>query len=109
MMARVALYLCLVVVNLIFIVAWVSAMRARKAAGRPAASDVAIGCGTSFLDSLGIGNYAQITALFKFRGHPADELIPGTLNVGNAVPAFVGTLLFATAFDVDPVLLSCMV
>jgi uncharacterized membrane protein YfcA len=109
MTARVALYLCLVGVNLIFIVAWVRAMRAQKAAGRPGASDVAIGCGTSFLDSLGIGNYAQITALFKLRGHPADELIPGTLNVGNAVPAFVGTLLFATAFDVDPVLLTCMV
>jgi MFS family permease len=40
---------------------------------------------TSFLDTLGIGNCAQITALFKLRGRPPDELIPGTLNIGNAV------------------------
>jgi uncharacterized membrane protein YfcA len=76
---------------------------------QPVASDYAIGVGTNFLDTLGIGNYAQITALFKLRGRPADDLIPGTLNVGNTIPSFVSSLLFTTAISVEPVLLTCMV
>jgi hypothetical protein len=44
---------------------------------RPSSGDVVSGGVTSFLDTLGIGNYAQITALFKLHGHPPDELIPG--------------------------------
>ena len=107
--AHIVLYTSLVLVELAFIVAWASAMKTRSLTGRPRASDIAIGCGTGFLDTLGIGNYAQITALFKLRGYPADELIPGTLNVGNAVPIIFGTLLFVTSVGVEPVLLTCMV
>src|SRR2546430_3961190 len=38
------------------------------------------------------------TTLFrsKFRGGPADELIPGTLNVGHNSSAFLETVLFVT-------------
>jgi uncharacterized membrane protein YfcA len=64
---------------------------------------------TNFLDTFGIGSYAQITALFKLRGRPVDELIPGTLNVGSTVPAFLGSLLFFGAIAVEPVLLASMV
>jgi len=70
---------------------------------------VAIGFVANFLDTLGIGSYAQITALFKMRGRPADELIPGTLNVGGIIPSFVGCWLFVIAITVEPVLLTCMV
>src|SRR5262249_15833084 len=95
--------------NLTFLVTWVVTRKTRELDGRPSTSDLAIGCGTSFLDTLGIGNYAQITALFKLRGHPADELIPGTLNVGSTLPPFVSTLLFTSVINVEPVLLTCMV
>jgi uncharacterized membrane protein YfcA len=107
--AHIVLYTSLVLVNLTFASLWAVELRRRGLTGRPSAGDVAIGVGTNFLDTLGIGNYAQITALFKLRGHPLDELIPGTLNVGNAIPAFVGTVLFAATIRVDPVLLTCMV
>jgi len=100
---------CFLVADLAVIVAWYRAVRLRALAWRPSASDILIGCGTCFLDTLGIGNYAQITALFKVRGHPADELIPGTLNVGLGIPVFVGALLFVTSVAVDPTLLLCMV
>src|SRR2546430_4286401 len=50
---------------------------------RSTLGDIAIGVVTDFLDTLGIGSFAPTTALFKFRGAPADELIPGTLNVGH--------------------------
>jgi hypothetical protein len=107
--ARILLYACLVAADAAFVIAWAIAVKKGRFSGRPSGSDVAIGCGTTFLDNLGIGNYAQITALFKLRGHPADELIPGTLNVGNVIPSFVSSLLFAASFSVEPVLLCCMV
>lgn len=100
---------CFIVADLAVIVAWYRAVRVRALPWRPSASDILIGCVTCFLDTLGIGNYAQITALFKVRGHPADELIPGTLNVGLGIPVFVGALLFVTSVAVDPTLLLCMV
>jgi uncharacterized membrane protein YfcA len=107
--ARVILYTVLVVVNLAAVVAWVIVSKRRHLRERPTPGDGVIGFVTSFLDTLGIGSYAQITALFKVRGRPEDELIPGTLNVGSAVPAFLGALLFFGAVAVEPVLLACMV
>ena len=59
----VILYVCLVLLNIVFVVTWVRTTRARKVRERPTAGDLAIGVGTNFLDTLGIGNYAQITAL----------------------------------------------
>jgi uncharacterized membrane protein YfcA len=107
--AQVLLYGGLVLVNTTAIVAWIWTARRRHLAGRPGLLDAAIGFVANFLDMLGIGSYAQITALFKLRGRPADELIPGTLNVGSSVPAFVGSFLFVTTVAVEPVLLACTV
>lgn len=50
--ALMIVYACLVTVEAAVMVAWI----------------LAIGGVTSFLDTLGIGNYAQITALLKLRG-----------------------------------------
>src|SRR3984957_20226185 len=50
-----------------------------------------------------------MTALFKLRGDPADEFIPGTLNVSSSIPVFFSTILFVIAVTVDPILLACMV
>jgi uncharacterized membrane protein YfcA len=107
--AQVVLYAVLVLVNLAFIYAWIAATRRRKSRERLGAGDIAIGIGTNFLDTLGIGAYAQITALFKLRGSPQDALIPGTLNVGSTIPQLLSALLFVIAIDVEPVLLTCMV
>ena len=101
--------LALVLINIAFIVGWLWAVRRHRLSGRPGAVDIGIGALTSFLDTLGIGSFAPTTALFKFRGKPADELIPGTLNVGLNAAAFLETLLFVTAVTVQPVLLVCMV
>jgi uncharacterized membrane protein YfcA len=107
--ALVVVYACLAAVEVAVVVAWVVATRRHHWPMRPAAGDVVIGGVTSFLDTLGIGNYAQITALFKLRGHPADELIPGTLNVGNSVGILFTSALFISTVQVDPVLLMAMV
>jgi uncharacterized membrane protein YfcA len=107
--ALVVVYVCLVIVEIAVVVAWVSATRRCRWPVRPVASDLWIGAVTSFLDTLGIGNYAQITAAFKLRGHPPDELIPGTLNVGNSVGILLGSALFISVVPVEPVLLMAMV
>jgi uncharacterized membrane protein YfcA len=99
----------LVLVNIVFVIGWIWAVRRHRLKGRPTLSDVAIGLATDFLDTLGIGSFAPSTALFKFRRRPADELIPGTLNVGHNLAAFTETLLFVTSVNVQPVLLACMI
>jgi uncharacterized membrane protein YfcA len=107
--AKAGLLLALVLVNIAFVIGWVWAARRHRLHGRPDLPDITIGCITTFLDTLGIGSFAPTTALFKFRGKPADELIPGTLNVGLNAAAFLETLLFVTAVTVQPALLVCMV
>ena len=107
--ALLVVYVCLVAVEVAVVLVWVVATRRHRWPVRPSSGDVVIGAATSFLDTLGIGNYAQITALFKLRGHPPDELIPGTLNVGNAVGILISSALFITAVRVEPTLLMTMV
>ena len=106
---QVVLYTVLVLVNVTAMLVWIAVARQRQLRERASWADGVIGAVTNFLDTLGIGSYAQITALFKLRGRPADELIPGTLNVGSTLPAFVGSLLFFGAIAVEPVLLASMV
>jgi uncharacterized membrane protein YfcA len=107
--AKVVLLTALVVVNIAFVIGWLWAVRRHHLKGRPGAADIGIGALTAFLDTLGIGSFAPTTALFKFRGKPADELIPGTLNVGLNTAAFIETFLFITVVTVQPALLVCMV
>jgi len=60
-----------------------------------------IGLVTNFLDTLGIGSFAQQTALFKFFKLVDDRLIPGTMNVGNTIPTVAQAFIFMTIVDID--------
>ena len=104
----VGLLAAIALVNVAFVVGWVWAVRRHHLHGRPGPVDIGIGSVTCFLDTLGIGSFAPTTALFKFRGKPADELIPGTLNVGLNLTAFLESMLFISAVPVQPALLACM-
>ena len=106
---KLALLAALVIVNLAFVAAWVRRGREHSDHERPTAGDLLIGFITDFLDALGIGSFAPTTALYKLRGSPPDELIPGTLNVGHNGAAFLETLIFTTVVAVEPVLLASMV
>ena len=79
------------------------------AGGRPCAFDLAVGFVTNFFDTLGIGNFAPTTAAFKFTRRIPDEDIPGTLNVGHALPVLTEALIFIAAIVVDPRLLIAMI
>jgi uncharacterized membrane protein YfcA len=107
--AKVWLLTALALINIAFVIGWIWAARRHRMSGRPSIWDVLIGGATAFLDTLGIGSFAPTTALFKLRGAPADELIPGTLNVGHNAAACMETVLFVTGVMVEPVLLVSMI
>jgi uncharacterized membrane protein YfcA len=76
---------------------------------RPRPFDLALGFVTNFFDTLGIGNFAPTTAAIKFTRRTSDEDIPGTLNVGHALPVLTEALIFIAAIVVDPRLLVVMI
>jgi uncharacterized membrane protein YfcA len=89
-----------------FVWRWWTIERSRAAAGAPgragpALEDCLIGFVTNFFDTLGIGNFAPTTAWFKLRRRVPDEDIPGTMNVGHAVPVVIEALVFISVVTVD--------
>ena len=63
----------------------------------------------NFLDTLGIGSFAIITAIFKTTKAVDDRIIPGTLNVANAIPIAVQAIIFITVIEVDIITLASLI
>ncbi len=85
------------------------ALRNRKCfSSRPWAGFFGTGFVTNFLDTLGIGSFAQQTAVFKFFRLVDDRIIPGTMNVGNTFPTVAEALIFMSAVPVEPLTLVSM-
>ncbi len=63
----------------------------------------------AFFDTLGIGNFAPTTSAFKLRGSVPDEKIPGTLNVGYALPTVAQAFIYISIVEVDPWTLVLMI
>jgi uncharacterized membrane protein YfcA len=93
----------LLVVTVAFVAFWVSQVRRQRPVGgaNPGLVHTAIGFGTNFLDTLGIGSFATTTTLYRLRRMVADEEIPGTLNVGHSLPTVVQALIYITIVRVD--------
>jgi uncharacterized membrane protein YfcA len=68
----------------------------------PTPLDLLIGLVTNFFDTLGIGSFATTTAVFRLFRLVPDELIPGTIIVGDAVPVLTQAILFISIVAVDP-------
>ena len=64
--------------------------------------DLTIGFATNFFDTLGIGSFAPTTAVFRLARLVPDELIPGTMIVGHALPVVTQAMIFISAVEVDP-------
>jgi uncharacterized membrane protein YfcA len=87
-----------------YVVYWIRSVRSGPAAGRralPTLPELAIGAVTNFFDTLGIGSFAPTTSIFKLRGMVPDERIPGTLNVGHALPVITQAFLFIAIVEVE--------
>ena len=83
--------------------------QAQPAPTGPRPFDLTLGFVTNFFDTLGIGNFAPTTAALKFTRRVPDENIPGTLNVGHALPVLTEALILIAAIAVDPRLLIAMI
>ena len=68
-----------------------------------------IGFVTNFFDTLGIGSFAPTTAAFKMLKIVPDERIPGTLNVGDALPTIAEALAIILLIAVDPLTLILLI
>ena len=116
--AKAVLFATLGVVAVVYVAVWVaSLLRARRDGGASAprpdgAEDEseghagapelgAVGFVVNFFDTLGIGSFATTTAFFKLRHLVPDRLIPGTLNVGLALPTVAQALIYITIVEVD--------
>lgn len=105
-----ALLVGLALVVVVFVATWWASARAhRPPPGRPGVAPTLVGFVTLFFDTLGIGNYAPTTAIFKLTKMVPDELIPGTLNVGSSVPVALEAFAFVAAIAVDPFTIALLV
>ena len=110
--AKAVLFALLAVVGGAFILVWERAARRARAPGaplRPTALHLAIGFLTDFLDTLGVGSFALTTSLYKLGRVVDDENIPGTLNVGHAVPTFAEAIIFILVVNVEMKTLALMI
>jgi uncharacterized membrane protein YfcA len=109
------LFLALGAVTVWFLVAWRSRVRAARAAGRLADDPPAtgfhavVGFVMCFFDTLGIGNFATTTSMFKFKRSVRDEWIPGTLNVAYTLPTVAQALIYISIVRVDFLTLVAMI
>jgi uncharacterized membrane protein YfcA len=104
MTVRIILYIGLAIVAVVLTVALVRALPRNRGVPNPLAAAIAIGIGfiTNFFDTLGIGSFATTTSLFKFLRFVPDEKIPGTLNVGHALPTIAEAAIFIVFVAVEP-------
>ena len=108
MEARTVVLAALWVVTLVFLGLWLALARSPGAQAAPSERGIpnlfeaALGFVTNFFDTLGIGSFAPTTSVFKLWKMVPDEKIPGTLNVGHALPTLAEALLFIAAVQVEP-------
>jgi uncharacterized membrane protein YfcA len=93
----------------IYLVAWFRSAAKTAASAVPSVVEVIIGFITNFFDTLGIGSFAPTTSFYKLRKLVPDQQIPGTLNVGHAIPTFLQAIIFITVVKVDIVTLALLV
>lgn len=101
--AKTALLVTLGVIGIFFVWYWGSAIRRRAETEPVAPTPVGLGIGfvTDFLDTLGIGSFATTTTLFEWARTVRDELLPGTLNVGHALPTITQAFIYIAIVEVE--------
>jgi len=116
---KLALLGALAAVGIAFAGLWARHLRARRRAEAsrgeptlpltPSLFHLAVGFVTDFLDTLGIGSFATTTTAYRLSGRADDRLLPGTLNVGHALPTIAQALIYVTIIEVDLATLVVMI
>jgi uncharacterized membrane protein YfcA len=97
----------LIIIGLFYFTFWFTTLMRQRAARKdntaltPTPLQLFIGFITNFFDTLGIGSYATSTSMFRLWKVAPDEKIPGTLNVGHALPTIVQALIYITIVEVE--------
>jgi len=105
----------LIIIGLFYFTFWFTTLMRQRAERKdhspltPTPLQVFIGFITNFFDTLGIGSYATSTSLFRFWKVVRDEKIPGTLNVGHALPTIIQALIYITIVEVEFVTLIAII
>lgn len=108
-MTKQLLFFALGLCTLLFVGVWVAELRRDRRLSWPSLRDCVIGLVTLFLDTLGIGAFATTTAFFKLWHLVEDEDIPGTLNIGIALPSVAEGLIYMSVVDVEVKTLALMI
>jgi uncharacterized membrane protein YfcA len=112
------LFAILGLLTLAYVGTWIASFREQRegapadgadAPGWPTPGHLLIGFGTDFLDTLGIGNFATTTSLFRLGRMVPDELIPGTLNAGHTLPVITEAFIYIAIIEVDVTTLFLMI
>jgi uncharacterized membrane protein YfcA len=75
----------------------------------PSPGQLGLGTVTNFLDTLGVGSFAVTTAAMKLGRMIPDDEIPGTMNVGHALPTTLQSAIYLGIIAVDPLTMGSMV
>lgn len=111
------LLIALAVVTVIYIIVWAYFLRGTLNA-RGASHDgsnpallpqLGVGFLANFFDTLGVGSFAITSSIYKLLHAISDDLIPGTMNVGHALPTITEAFFFIAAVAVAPVTLVSMI
>ena len=107
MNATLILRIVIIAYTAVFAIYWIADCIKHKEefTGKKVISLLLIGIITNFFDTLGIGSFATTQAGFKFTKSCDDEVMPGTLNVGDAIPVVTEFVLFLGLIDLDTVTL----
>lgn len=112
-LAKAGLLALLCLVGGTFLVLWGRALRApgerESAPLRPGPLHLLVGLATDFFDTLGIGSFATTSTAFRLGRLVDDRVLPGTLNVGHALPTVVQALIYITIVRVDMTTLVVMI
>ncbi|MBZ5496156.1 MAG: sulfite exporter TauE/SafE family protein [Acidobacteriia bacterium] len=105
------LLVALSIISGLYVIAWLLIARSRRKQERQAGSaperpvpnplQILIGFVANFLDTLGIGSFATTTSMFKLGRLVPDEQVPGTLNVGHALPTITEAFIYMTIVQVS--------
>lgn len=96
--------------TVVYALVWFLHLRGTKKSGAPPvggegrtklAPQVGVGFVANFFDTLGVGSFAITSSIYKLLNLVADDLIPGTMNVGHAIPTVAEALIFIAVIAVD--------
>jgi uncharacterized membrane protein YfcA len=99
---KILLLAALLALTAAFILFWIAQERARPNRG-PLLSGLhaLIGFLTNFFDTLGIGSFATTTTIYRLWRLVPVQQVPGTLNVGDALPTVAQALIYITIVEVN--------